>query len=109
MSCRILKIVINNTVIKQRLYEKVETYLVPFNTRIVILAIPDSLPGNRQAALSMGFSRQEYWSRLPFSSPEDLPNPGTERMSPTLQTDSSLSEAPGKPIITEYWYQCFTT
>ena len=76
MSCRILKIVINNTVIKQRLYEKVETYLVPFNTRIVILAIPDSLPGNRQAALSMGFSRQEYWSRLPFSSPEDLPNPG---------------------------------
>ena len=34
--------------------------------------------------LSMGFSRQEYWSGLPFSSPEDLPNPGIEPGSPTL-------------------------
>jgi len=76
MSCRIFKIVINNTVIKQRLYEKVETHVVPFNTRVVILAISDSLPGLHQAVLSMGFSRQEYWSRLPFSSPGDLPNPG---------------------------------
>ena len=33
---------------------------------------------------SMGFSRQEYWSGLPFPSPEDLPNPGTEPGSPTL-------------------------
>ena len=76
MSCRILKIVINNTVIKQRLYEKVETHVVLFNTRVVILAISDSLPGPHQAALSRGFSRQQYWSRLPFSSPGDLPNPG---------------------------------
>ena len=33
---------------------------------------------------SMGFSRQEYWSGLPFPSPEDLPNPGIERGSPAL-------------------------
>ena len=37
-----------------------------------------------QGSLFMGFSRQEYWSGLPFPSPEDLPNPGTEPMSPTL-------------------------
>jgi len=37
-----------------------------------------------QAPLSMGFSRQEYWSGLPFLSPEDLPNPGIEPMSPEL-------------------------
>ena len=41
-----------------------------------------------QAPLSMEFSRQEYWSGLPFPSPEDLPNPGIESMSPVLQADS---------------------
>ena len=41
----------------------------------------------RQALLSMGFSRQEYLSGLPFPSPGDLPNPGTEPISPALQAD----------------------
>ena len=50
-----------------------------------------------QAPLSMEFFRQEYWSGLPFPSPEDLPNPGIEAGSPALQTDSLLSEPPGKP------------
>ena len=36
-----------------------------------------------QASLSMGFSRQQYWSRLPFPSPRDLPNPGIESTSPS--------------------------
>ena len=52
-----------------------------------------------QVPPSMGFSRQEFWSGLPFSSPGDLPNPGIESMSPALQADSLLSEPPGKPII----------
>ena len=43
----------------------------------------------------MGFSRQEYWSGLPFPSPGDLPNPGIEPKSPTLQVDSLLFELPG--------------
>ena len=47
---------------------------------------------------SMGFSRQEYWSGLPFPSPRDLPDPGIEPGSPVLQVDSLLSEQPGKPI-----------
>ena len=51
-----------------------------------------------QAPLSMEFSRQEYWSRLPFPSPGDLPDPGIEPGSPSLQADSLLSEPPGKPI-----------
>ena len=51
-----------------------------------------------QAAPSMGFSRQEYWSRLPFPSPGDLPNPGIEPRSPTLQADALTSELPGKPL-----------
>ena len=46
---------------------------------------------------SMGFSRQEYWSGLPFPFPGDHPNPGTEPWSPTLQADSLPSEPPGKP------------
>ena len=52
----------------------------------------------RQAPLSMGFSRQEYWSGLPFPFPGDLPNPGIEPGSPTLQADALSSEPPGKPI-----------
>ena len=49
-----------------------------------------------QAPPSMGFSRQEYWSELPFPSPEDLPDPGIEPRSPTLQADALTSEPPGK-------------
>ena len=45
----------------------------------------------------MGFSRQEYWHRLPFPSPGDLPDPGIEPWSSELQTDSVPSEIPGKP------------
>ena len=48
-----------------------------------------------QAPLSMGFSRQEYWSGLPFPSPGDLPNPGIEPRSPALQADSLPTELPG--------------
>ena len=45
-----------------------------------------------QASLSMGFSRQEYWSGLPFPSPGYLPNPGIEPGSPALQSDSLPTE-----------------
>ena len=54
-----------------------------------------------QAPLSMGFSRQEYWSGLPFPSPGDLPNPGIKPRSPALQADALTSEPPGKPSWTE--------
>ena len=49
------------------------------------------------APLSMEISRQEYWSGLPFSSPGDFPDSGTEPGSPALQADSLPSEPPGKP------------
>ena len=49
-----------------------------------------------QASQSMGFSRQEYRSGLPFLSPEDLPNPGIEPGSPALEADALPSEPPGK-------------
>ena len=48
-----------------------------------------------QAPPSMGFSRQEYWSGLPFPSPGDLPNPGIEPVSPALQVDSLPTELSG--------------
>ena len=48
--------------------------------------------------LSKGFSRQKYWRVLPCPPPGDLPNPGIQLRSPTLQVDSLLSEPPGKPI-----------
>ena len=53
-----------------------------------------------QASQSMEFSRQEYWSGLPFPSPGDLPNPGIEPESPALQADALLSE----PMFILYTY-----
>ena len=53
-----------------------------------------------QAPPSMGFSRQECWSGLPFPSPGDLPNPGINAGSPALQADALPSEPPGKLCIT---------
>ena len=52
-----------------------------------------------QAPLSIGLSRQEYWSGLPFPSPGDLPNPGIESGSPALQADALSSKPPGKPSV----------
>ena len=50
-----------------------------------------------QASPSMGFSRQEFWSVLPFPSPGDLPNPGIKLRSLALEADALTSELPGKP------------
>ena len=54
-------------------------------------------PHGLQAPQSMEFSRKEYWSGLPFPSPEDLFNPGIEAGLPTLQADSLPCKPPGKP------------
>ena len=64
-------------------------------SRVRLLATPWTVA--YQAPLSMGFSRQEYWSGLPFPSPGDLPDPGIESRSPALQADALPSELPGKP------------
>ena len=50
-----------------------------------------------QAPVFLGFSRQEYWSGLPFPSPEDLPNPETEPISPALAGGFFTTESPGRP------------
>ena len=64
-------------------------------SRVRLFATPWTVA--HQAPPSMGFSRREYWSELPFLSPGDLPHPGTEPGSPTLQADSSATELQGKP------------
>ena len=56
-----------------------------------------------QATLSMGFSRQEHWSGLPFSSPGDLPDLGIEPLSPRLAGGFFTTEPPKKPV---YRYAC---
>ena len=57
-----------------------------------------------QVPPSTGFSRQEYWSGLPFPSPGDLPSPGTEPGSPASYSDALPSELPGKSSIIWWWY-----
>ena len=63
-------------------------------SRVQLFATPWTVV--HQVPLSMGFSRQEYWSGLPFPSPGDLPNPGIKPVSPALQADALSSEPPGK-------------
>ena len=61
-------------------------------SRVRLFATPWSVA--YKAPLSMVFSRQEYWSGLPFPSPGDLPRPGIKPGSPALQADALLSEPP---------------
>ena len=63
---------------------------------LVPLATPWTVA--RQAPRSLGFSRQEYWSGLPFPSPGDLPDSGIKPGSPALQADSLPTELQGKLI-----------
>ena len=63
-------------------------------SRVRLLATPWTVA--YQDPLSMGFSRQEYWSGLPFPSPGDLPDPGIELGSPALQADTLPSGPSGK-------------
>ena len=67
-------------------------------SRVQLLATPWTAA--YQAPLSLGFSRREYWSGLPFPSPGDLPDPEIELRTPALQADSLPSEAPRKPSVT---------
>ena len=58
------------------------------------LTLRDPMDHSCQAPLSVGFSRQEYWSELPCPPPGDLSNQGNEPMSPVLQVESLPSEPP---------------
>ena len=64
-------------------------------SRVQLFATPWTAAS--QAPPSMGFSRQEYWSGLPFPSPGDLPDSGIEPRSPALQADVLPSKPSGKP------------
>ena len=65
--------------------------------RVPLFGIPWTIA--HQAPPAMGFSRQEYWSGLPFPSPGDLPDLGIEPRSPALQADALTSEPPGKACL----------
>ena len=68
------------------------------NSFVTLWAIATLWTVARQVPLSMVFSRQEYWSRLPFPYPGDLPDPGIEPMSPALEGGFFTTEPPGRPI-----------
>ena len=63
-------------------------------SHVQLFATPWTVP--YQATPSMGFSRQEYWSGLPFPSPGDFPDPGIEPRSPALEADTLTSEPPNE-------------
>ena len=82
---------------------KLDCYLTPLTksevkllSHVHLFATPWTVA--YKAPLSMEFSRQEYWSGLPFPSPGDLPDPGIKPRSPALQADALPCEPPGKPL-----------
>ena len=81
-----------------------------YNSYLLALkALSDALrPHGHQAPPSMGFSRQEYWSGLPFPSPGNLPDPGIEPRSPALWTNALPSEPPGKAFMLLYSAQKYS-
>ena len=79
----VVETVQNETLTEVKLLSRVRLFATPWTVAY-------------QTPLSLGFSRQEYWSGLPFPSPGDLPNPGIESGSPLLQADALPSEPPGK-------------
>ena len=81
---------------KVRNRRKSKFSLVQLLSRVRLFATPWTVA--YQAPLSMGFSRQEYWSGLPCPSPGDLPNQGIKPRSPTLQADALLSVPPEKYV-----------
>ena len=71
--------------------------LVKLLSRVRLSATPWTVA--YQAPPSMGFSKQEYWSGLPFPSPGDFPDLGIEPRSPTLRADALPSKLPGKACL----------
>ena len=98
----------NEICIDSTLYFCIQTWVSPLEylcvhtqsfSRVWLSATPWTIP--HQAPLSMGFSRQEYWSGLPFPSPEDRPSPAIEPGSPTspaLADEFFTTKPPGKPL-----------
>ena len=76
------------------LWQKVKKVKVKLLSRVRLFATPWTVA--YQAPQSMEFSRQDYWSGLPFPSPADLPNPGIKPGSPAQQVDALPSEPPGR-------------
>ena len=85
---------------QNNLYTTQCKFCFPFNKPLITFILHNVKILSHQASLSMGFSRQEYWSGLPFPSPGGLPDPGIE---PTLQADALPSEPPGKPQKLHEW------
>jgi len=79
--CEPLEMIHVNLCVKVKLLSRVRLFAIPWTVVY-------------QASLSVGFSRQEYCSGLPFPSPGDLPDPGIEPRSPALQADALCSEPP---------------
>ena len=83
------------SILSHKFTNKLYSLKITFITQSCLFATPWT--GACRAPLSMEFSRQEYWSGLPFPSPGDLPDPGIKPRFPTLQADSLPFESPGSP------------
>ena len=87
---RIGQVALKSIFVKKKKKGEIVSHLITLTLRLGTVAY--------QAPLPMEFSREEYWSGLPFPPPRNLPNPGIQPRPPAWRADASLSEPPGKPI-----------
>ena len=86
---------INQFKIKKNVYIAINAMLLSRFSYVRLCATPETAA--HQAPPSLGFSRQEHWSGLPFPSPGDIPDPGIKLGPPALQVDSLLLSHQGSP------------
>ena len=89
-------IFLGDRLVKDKLFWKSEKVKVKSLSHVQLFANPWTI-AHQAHPPSMEFSRQEYWSGLPFPSPGDLPDPGIKPRSPALQAQALPSEPPGNP------------
>ena len=92
-------------IFRRKFYESSFSHLPILKVDVLVahlcLTLGNSMDYSLPGSSIQGFSRQEYWSRLPFPSPGDLPDPGIEPRSPALWEDALPSEPPGKSCHTQ--------
>ena len=99
MSAHIHHVTVCEKFLRNRHYDYYYHYLVKVKVLVTSVVSASATPWTIacQAPLMTEFSRQEYWSGLPFPFPGDLPDPGIEPESPALQADSLPSEPSESP------------
>ena len=100
--CTYARVEANPVALQLKRTQLCESAVWPLSSRSVVSDAATPRAAARQCSPSMGFRRQEDWSGSPFPAPGDLPDPGTEPVSPAFAGRFSTTEPPGKALLSRY-------